>query len=307
MGTTGRLGNHLINQPQGMQGVRRHSHGSRGLLGVTSLLPENRGTAFWRDHRVHAVLQHGHVIADPNGQRAAGASLTDDRAQDRRTQLAHLKQIAGNRFALIALLRSDARVRPRRIDEGQDRQRKLFRHLHQAQGLAVALWAGHAEVSTHFFLGIAALLMTDHHYRAPFKAGQPADQGLVIAEVPIPMEFGELGKQMADVEERFAELTKQLPTEKEVPGLLDDITNLGTDSGLQIGLIALAAEAKREFYIELPINIRVKGSYHQLGGFVSGIAALDRIVTLHDYSISPTGGEVAMNIQAKTYRYNEPK
>lgn len=116
-----------------------------------------------------------------------------------------------------------------------------------------------------------------------------------------------LRKQMADVEERFAELTKQLPTEKEVPGLLDDITNLGTDSGLQIGLIALAAEAKREFYIELPINIRVKGSYHQLGGFVSGIAALDRIVTLHDYSISPTGGEVAMNIQAKTYRYNEPK
>lgn len=116
-----------------------------------------------------------------------------------------------------------------------------------------------------------------------------------------------LRKQMADVEERFAELTKQLPTEKEVPGLLDDITELGTDSGLQIGLIALASEAKREFYIELPINIKVRGSYHQLGGFVSGIAALDRIVTLHDYTISPTGGEVAMNIQAKTYRYNEPK
>lgn len=116
-----------------------------------------------------------------------------------------------------------------------------------------------------------------------------------------------LRKQMADVEERFAELTKQLPTEKEVPGLLDDITDLGTNSGLQIGLIALQSEVKREFYIELPINIKVKGSYHQLGGFVSGIAALDRIVTLHDYSISPTGGEVAMTIQAKTYRYNEPK
>lgn len=116
-----------------------------------------------------------------------------------------------------------------------------------------------------------------------------------------------LRKQMADVEERFAELTKQLPTEKEVPGLLDDITDLGTNSGLQIGLIALQSEVKREFYIELPINIKVKGSYHQLGSFVSGIAALDRIVTLHDYSISPTGGEVAMTIQAKTYRYNEPK
>lgn len=116
-----------------------------------------------------------------------------------------------------------------------------------------------------------------------------------------------LRKQMADVEERFAELTKQLPTEKEVPGLLDDITNLGRESGLSIGLIALAPEVKKEFYIELPIDIRVGGSYHQMGAFVSGIAALDRIVTLHDYSISPSGSGVSMNIRAKTYRYNEPK
>ena len=109
------------------------------------------------------------------------------------------------------------------------------------------------------------------------------------------------------MEERFAELTKQLPTEKEVPGLLDDITNLGRESGLSIGLIALAPEVKKEFYIELPIDIRVGGSYHQMGAFVSGIAALDRIVTLHDYSISPSGNGVSMNIRVKTYRYNEPK
>lgn len=116
-----------------------------------------------------------------------------------------------------------------------------------------------------------------------------------------------LRKQMADVEERFAELTKQLPTEKEVPGLLDDITLLGTESGLDIGRIALAPEKKKEFYIELPINIKVEGSYHQLGTFVSGIAALDRIVTLHDYSISPVRDGVSMAILAKTYRYNEPE
>jgi type IV pilus assembly protein PilO len=118
-----------------------------------------------------------------------------------------------------------------------------------------------------------------------------------------------LRKQMADVEDRFAELTKQLPTEKEVPGLLDDITTLGTENGLNIGFISLASEIRKEFYIELPINIRVGGSYHQMGAFVSGIAALNRIVTLHDYSISPNkqAGGVVMNIQAKTYRYNEPK
>lgn len=113
-----------------------------------------------------------------------------------------------------------------------------------------------------------------------------------------------LRKQMEDVEERFSELKKQLPTEKEVPGLLDDITDLGTDSGLDIGSIKLASEKKGDFYIELPININVTGSYHQLGQFVSGIAAIPRIVTLHDYSISPGGEGVTMQISAKTYRYD---
>ena len=116
-----------------------------------------------------------------------------------------------------------------------------------------------------------------------------------------------LRKQMEDVEGKFEELKKQLPTEKEVPGLLDDITNLGTDSGLDIGSINLAPESKKEFYIELPININVSGSYHQLGQFVSGIAGLSRIVTLHDYSISPSGDKVSMQISAKTYRYDDTK
>ena len=110
---------------------------------------------------------------------------------------------------------------------------------------------------------------------------------------------------MKDVEIKFAELKKQLPTEKEVPGLLDDITNLGSDSGLDIGSIKLASESKKDFYIELPINISVAGSYHQLGQFVSGVAGLSRIVTLHDYSIKPEAGGVSMRISAKTYRFDD--
>jgi type IV pilus assembly protein PilO len=116
-----------------------------------------------------------------------------------------------------------------------------------------------------------------------------------------------LRQQMKDVESKFSELKKQLPTEKEVPGLLDDITNLGSDSGLDIGSIKLAAESKKDFYIELPININVVGSYHQLGQFVSGVAGLSRIVTLHDYSIKPSGSGVSMQINAKTYRFDEAK
>ena len=72
-------------------------------------------------------------------------------------------------------------------------------------------------------------------------------------------------------------------------------------------ILTLAAETKKDFYIELPINIRVQGSYHQMGQFVSGIAGLSRIVTLHDYSITPNDSGVAMNLSAKTYRFDESK
>jgi len=116
-----------------------------------------------------------------------------------------------------------------------------------------------------------------------------------------------LRKQMADVEGRFAELLKQLPTDKEVPGLLEDITAIGKSAGLDIDTIALQAERKAQFYVELPISIQVRGTYHQMGEFVSGVAAIKRIVTLHDYSIKPSGNQLTMNISAKTYRYDDTK
>jgi len=116
-----------------------------------------------------------------------------------------------------------------------------------------------------------------------------------------------LRKQMADVEGRFAELLSQLPTDQEVPGLLEDISDIGRGAGLTISSIALQPERKSKFYIELPINIQVSGTYHELGQFVSGVAAIKRIVTLHDYSIRPGGDRLAMTIQAKTYRYDDTK
>ena len=166
-----------------------------------------------------------------------------------------------------------------------------------------------------YLIVMALIIAAGWHFYAVDKQGQlhrevQKESGLksVYEEKAFQVSnLDALRKQMEDVEERFAELKKQLPTEKEVPGLLDDITNLGTDSGLDIGSIALASEKKKEFYIELPININVAGSYHQMGQFVSGIAALPRIVTLHDYNISPAAGGVNMQIHAKTYRYDETK
>jgi len=115
-----------------------------------------------------------------------------------------------------------------------------------------------------------------------------------------------LRKQMEDVEEQFKEIKRQLPTEKEVPGLLEDITNIGIASGLIINSIALQKERKEKYYIELPILISASGSYHQVGNFVSGIAAIKRIVTLHDFSLTPIAdGRLNISITAKTYRNDD--
>lgn len=111
--------------------------------------------------------------------------------------------------------------------------------------------------------------------------------------------------QMVEMKSTFDSLLSRLPTDTEVPGLLEDIDTRGSESGLTINSIKLEAERTAEFYIELPISIDVEGGYHDLGGFVSGVAGMPRIVTLHDYSITrkKDSAELAMKISAKTYRY----
>jgi type IV pilus assembly protein PilO len=113
-------------------------------------------------------------------------------------------------------------------------------------------------------------------------------------------------QQIAEMEESFEALKKQLPNDTEVPGLLEDIDEKGVGSRLVIDSITLQPEKQAEFYVELPIDIKVTGGYHEFGSFVSGIAGMPRIVTLHNFSISrkkDSGSALVMEIQAKTYRY----
>jgi type IV pilus assembly protein PilO len=115
-------------------------------------------------------------------------------------------------------------------------------------------------------------------------------------------------KQMVEMEESFGALVSQLPSDTEVPGLLEDITNKGLLNGLDIAVIDLQNEQAREFYVELPISIVASGSYHDLGAFISGMAGLPRIVTLHDFEISTNRKKphvLDMKILAKTYRYKD--
>ena len=116
-------------------------------------------------------------------------------------------------------------------------------------------------------------------------------------------------EQMAEMEASFGALLRQLPSDTEVPGLLEDITRTGLGSGLEFEEIKLQPEVVQQFYIELPIQIKVVGAYHDLATFVSGVSSLPRIVTLHDFEIKPdskdSSSRLRMNILAKTYRYND--
>ena len=115
-------------------------------------------------------------------------------------------------------------------------------------------------------------------------------------------------QQMVEMEESFGALVSQLPSDTEVPGLLEDITNKGLLNGLEIASIQLQKEAAREFYVELPIAISASGSYHDLGAFISGMAGLPRIVTLHDFQLATNKtnpNSLDMTILAKTYRYKD--
>lgn len=112
-------------------------------------------------------------------------------------------------------------------------------------------------------------------------------------------------KQRDEMEATFGALLKQLPSDTEVPGLLEDITRTAIDNELVIESIDLQPERRTEYYVELPIDIVVEGDYHKMGSFVSGVANLSRIVTLHDFDVKPESSvnHLKMSILAKTYRY----
>lgn len=116
-------------------------------------------------------------------------------------------------------------------------------------------------------------------------------------------------EQMKEMEASFGALVSRLPSDTEVPELLEDISDKGIESRLTINSVDLKPEVSTEFHIELPILITVTGGYHEFGAFISGVAGMPRIVTLHDFKItgksgaSAIGGVLSMDITAKTYRY----
>lgn len=124
--------------------------------------------------------------------------------------------------------------------------------------------------------------------------------------------LAEYRAQLQVLGDRFASILKQLPAKNEMPGLLEEISKTGVASGLKFELFAPQSELPHDFYVELPIKISVVGNYFQLAEFLSRVAEMNRIVTLHDFSVEGVSSkdqkvvsedELVMNITAKIYRY----
>ena len=185
----------------------------------------------------------------------------------------------------------------------------------------ISAWPAAVKITIWSLAFILALFLT---YELELSDALKQLQGKRIEETTMIADYekrafqavnlGSLKKQYADMQASFGALVRQLPSDTEVPALLEDISQFGVNSGLEFESIDLGDEKVVEFYAELPIQITVKGGYHSLAAFVSGIAALPRIVTLHDFSIqsvetnaNANGSVLRMSILAKTYRYNERK
>lgn len=120
-------------------------------------------------------------------------------------------------------------------------------------------------------------------------------------------------KQLAQMEESFGAMLRQLPDETDMESLLVDLSQTSVAAGLEVKYFEPGNERQQEFYAEYPIELRVAGTYHEFGNFVSGLASLPRIVTLHDIAIKPSGSgnatgqnvDLSMQLEAKTYRYLE--
>ena len=173
-----------------------------------------------------------------------------------------------------------------------------------------------------FFVALFFLVATGAgFYFLVYKEQMPRLEKAQAEEVELKQSFERKQKkaanfdaykaQLAEIESSFGTMLLQLPGKTEIPNLLVDISQTGLAAGLQEELFQPMDELQRDFYAEKPIKIRLKGTYHEFGQFVSDIAALPRIVTLHDIEIEPEGGrdatgpDLVLNVTAKTYRYLE--
>jgi type IV pilus assembly protein PilO len=156
------------------------------------------------------------------------------------------------------------------------------------------------------FLGYYLIIADELEALAREEAKEPGLKETYLGKKALAINLPAYKQQMDEMGQQFGTLLRQLPNKTEVPNLLVDITQAGLGRGLEFVLFKPEKEVPRDFYAELPVSIRVTGSYHELGQFVSDVAALPRIVTVDSIDISADkNGRLSMSAVAKTYRYLE--
>ena len=235
MGAAQGLGDDLVHQGMLLELVRGDGHGLRRQVGLVGAAPEDGGAPLGGDDGIGPVLQHQQPVADTNGQGAAGAALAHHGADDRGAQMGHDHQVVGDGLALATLLGADPRIGPGGIDKGEDGQPEALRQFHQAQGLAVALRARHPEVTEDLLLSVPPLLVTDDHDRAPRQPRHAADDGRVVGEGPIPVQFLEAGEDPRHIVQGVGSLgmageLRDLPGGQRGEGALGEGATLGLEA-----------------------------------------------------------------------------
>lgn len=172
-------------------------------------------------------------------------------------------------------------------------------------------------VAVHIFLVVALFAgVLGGYYQFVIKPGQDSLARSVSREATLRNQYRtklrtasnveRYRQQMIDLNTLLEEMVQQLPSETEMPGLLEEISGAARNSGLALRSITLKDEVEQEYFIELPMDIEIVGGYHDLANFINTVAQLPRIVTLHNFSIEQTeGNRLLMRLAAKTYRYRQ--
>ncbi|NMH60045.1 type 4a pilus biogenesis protein PilO [Alteromonas ponticola] len=173
----------------------------------------------------------------------------------------------------------------------------------------IAIWPKEVKIVVSIFVGIIVAALSYYFLISPklpvLDSVEAKEQELKLqfeAKYRIAVNLDAYKKQLTRIEADFSSMLRSLPTSNETPGLLDDITFVGTTSGLNFRILNWQQEVPKEFYTELPIEMEVMGGYHNFGEFVAKVADLPRIVTIHDFTLTQEQSGLRLQLQAKTYR-----
>ena len=189
-----RFGNNAVDQAE-FQQVGSSKPQCRGRqFRLTRVAPNDGRAAFGADHAIHGILQHEDTIGDAERKRSAAASFADNHGNNGYRQARHFAKVDRDGFGLAPLFGIKARVGAGRVQQADNGALELAGQMHHAHGFAIAFGLGHAEVAVHFLLGVAAFFLADAHHGFAIEKPHAANDGRVVAKMPVAMDFAEIGE-----------------------------------------------------------------------------------------------------------------